>query len=59
MTAYQHEAKPLLRKANRQQPNKVPGYPFCSLLSGWQRLFAPAKSLFYRCWRLPRRRDGP
>jgi hypothetical protein len=57
--AYQREAEPLMSKAQRQKPRQRPAFPFYSLLAGWQRLFAPAKRIFYHWWRRPIRPSAP
>ncbi len=48
---YQHQAQPLIEHAKRLKPKKRLQFPFYSLLAGWQRLFADAKTVFYTWWR--------
>ena len=52
---YQQEGQILLQQAKRQKQQKALQFPFYSLLSGWQWLFAGAKNLFYDWWRSPKR----
>lgn len=53
LAAYQHQGERLIRHARRQKDRHRPGFPFYSLLAGWQRLFAPARRIFYHWWRRP------
>ena len=51
LAAYPERAGRLLAKARRQKPKKKPRFPFYSLLAGWQRLFATARTIYHGWWR--------
>jgi|GEM_PF-1154779 len=50
LAAYQDQGQVLLEQAKRQK-RKPPRFAFYSLLLGWQRLFAGARTIFYDWWR--------
>ena len=51
LAVYQEDGERLIEKAKRQKIKKSLQFPFYSLLQGWQRLFASAKTIFYHWWR--------
>lgn len=57
LAAHQQQAETLIAKARRQKPHKRLVFPFYTLLAGWQRLFAPARHVFYHWWRQPKAPD--
>lgn len=59
LAAHESQGKHLLDKARRQKPQTPMVFSFYTLLSGWQRLFADANTLFYDWWRRPRTDDPP
>ena len=57
--AIHQQGKVLIDKARRQKPKMQLTFPFCSMLSGWQFLFADAKNIFYHWWRKPKPLEPP
>ncbi len=55
LACHQNQGQKLIYKAKRQKSHKPLVFPFYTLLSGWQALFADAKTLFYDWWRKPNR----
>ncbi len=55
LACHQNQGQKLIYKAKRQKNHKPLVFPFYTLLSGWQALFADAKPLFYDWWRKPKR----
>ncbi len=55
LACHQNQGSRLIDKAQRQKSHKPLVFPFYTLLSGWQALFADAKTLFYDWWRKPKR----
>ncbi len=55
LACHQNQGNRLIDKAKRQKSHQPLIFPFYTLLSGWQALFADAKTLFYDWWRKPRR----
>ena len=52
-------AEALVEHARRQKPRRRPRFLFYTLLEGFQRLFAPARRIFYHWWRRPRPSPTP
>ena len=59
LAEHQHQGQTLIDKARRQKERKPLVFPFYTLLMGWQRLFAQAKTIFYDWWRKPKSVDPP
>jgi len=59
LAIHQQQGKALIDKARRQKPKMQLVFPFYSMLSGWQFLFADAKSIFYHWWRVPKPLEPP
>ena len=59
LAVHENESGILIDKARRQKENKPMVFAFYTLLSGWQRLFDQARTLFYDWWRRPGTDDPP
>ena len=56
---HQHQGNVLIDKAKRQKDHTPLTFPFYTLQTGWQELFAHATTLFYDWWRKPKPKDPP
>ena len=59
LATYQQDGSQLIAKAKRQKPNQKLTFPYYTLLSGIQALFADAKTIFYDWWRKPKPEKPP